>query len=125
MEEAEITDGYGNLQSFLICVLSVSSMAVTSGCHILELFLNYARVIILLESINCVKDTNDDCTSLYISKNISDYKEPRKVGLIRQLTALSFVNWINNLVLNIPSLVDCFYLQPDALFSDCYLAKNN
>ena len=42
-------------------------MAATSDFHVLELLLNYARVIILLESIHRVKDTDDDCISLYIS----------------------------------------------------------
>lgn len=75
------TDGYGNLQSSLICILSVLSMATTFDFHILELFFSYARVIILLESINCVKDRDDDGTSLNISNNISDHKGPRRLIL--------------------------------------------
>lgn len=48
---------------FSLCLIYGSNF----DFYILELFLNYARVIILLESIHHVKDTDDDCIHLYIS----------------------------------------------------------
>lgn len=33
------------------------------------------------------------------------------------------MNWISNPVLNISSLINCFYLQPDTLYSDCCVVR--